>query len=128
MLTITQAQLNQIKTAIENHEPQWAMALLKRKHPDWYARHQTEEIIKFCTETLAFAHQCDLHKKSSFECLLELRVNKQFPWPFSEWQKVLLTRKDFNEETRLSQFLETLSGTDQRILINLDTDLTSLQL
>jgi len=127
MLRISKAQFEVMKTSFKNSEMRWAIGLLNRNHAAWCAQRSPEEIMEICTNTLNFAQQCDIHSKPSLQCLLELYATGRWPSLFSEWQKLLLTRQGFTEETRLAQFLETLSGSDQRFLISLDTDLSTLE-
>lgn len=127
MLRIGKDQLAAMEATMKNKEPDWAVGLLKKRHAAWCAERSPEDIRRFCTDTLDFAHRCDFKARPSLQCLLELRVTDRLPSPFSDWQKALLTRKGFSEETRLAQFMETLSGTDQTLLISLHTDLSAIR-
>ena len=108
--------------------PQLCEAFLRQKHATWSATKTQAEIDHFCATTLAFAAHCNLTSVASIDILLEQRVLGRMSAPFSEWQKMLLTRPGRTEESRLSEFLETLSSKDQPILINLNTDLDALKL
>jgi hypothetical protein len=125
MITIRKEQLDGLELAIRNSESEWAMNCLRGQHASWCAQRNPAEVQQICSDTLAFADLYSFHSKPSLQCLLELRVTGRWPEPFSAWQKLLLTRKGFPEETRLAQFLETLSGADQRVLIALGSDLNA---
>jgi hypothetical protein len=128
MLRISQTQMALMEAAKKGENEAWAVSYLQESHSDWCAQRSADEVTGFCLQTLAFAYRCRLYARDNLAILLNLRVTGRLPAPFSEWQKIALTREGFSEKHRFAQFMETLSGSHSRILISLQTDLNSLSL
>ncbi len=127
MLRIDAEQMLAIEGLHRAGEPFWAASRLKTLRPQWCASRSDEALLQFCRETLGFARACQFHQRSSFERLLLWRADARLPSPFSDWHKLLLTRRGFDEDTRLQQFEQALDSPQDLVLISLDTDLAALR-
>ena len=120
MLQITTAQNQRLVAEVTQNFVAKCVLFVDNNFADWCADKAADEKQSFVNLMVDFAHAHNVMGELNIQKLIFWKIEYDFAMPLADYQQYKLQRKEFDENYRVAQFFNYITGTESLIKITLD--------